>query len=128
MIKYAKIVDFEAGTCEVGIGTADEFYQSLGMELMDVEQSENGMWYLAGKVPPPVITQDDYDRAMEDYIYNARVARGYTLREPDVYKDSSVPRWRQDALDFIAFRDSCLLYGQSVINTYTRSGEVPTLE
>lgn len=71
---------------------------------------------------------DDYDRAMEDYIYNARVARGYTLREPDVYKDSSVPRWRQDARDFIVFRDSCLLYGQSIINTYTRSGEVPTLE
>lgn len=65
---------------------------------------------------------------MEQYIADARIARGYTLREPDVYKDSSVPRWRQDALDFIAFRDSCLLYGQSVINTYTRSGEVPVLE
>lgn len=70
----------------------------------------------------------DYDRIMEQHIKDARIARGYTLREPDVYKDSSVPRWRQDALDFIAFRDSCLLYGQSIINTYTRSGEVPTME
>lgn len=68
---------------------------------------------------PPEITIADYDRAMEAHITAARVARGYTTREPDVYKDSSVPRWRQDAQDFIAFRDACLLYGQSVINTYS---------
>ena len=74
------------------------------------------------------VDKDDYDNVMEQYIASARIARGYTLREPDVYKDSSVPRWRQEALDFIAIRDSCLLYGQSIINTYARSGEVPTLE
>lgn len=72
--------------------------------------------------------KDDYDNAMEQYIADVRIARGYTLREPDVYKDSSVPRWRQDAQDFIAFRDACLLYGQSVINTYNKTGAVPALD
>lgn len=69
--------------------------------------------------PEKPMSIDDYDAAMEQYITSTRVARGYMLREPDVYKDSSVPRWRQDAQDFIAFRDACLLYGQSVINTYS---------
>lgn len=69
--------------------------------------------------PEKPVEMADYDAAMEAHIADARIARGYTTREPDVYKDSSVPRWRQDAQDFIAFRDACLLYGQSVINSYT---------
>lgn len=69
--------------------------------------------------PEKPVEMADYDAAMEAHIAAARITRGYTTREPDVYKDSSVPRWRQDAQDFIAFRDACLLYGQSVINVYT---------
>ena len=52
MIKYAMIVDEESGTCNVGIGTDVEFYKSIGMQELDVEQSEvNGQWYLAPKCP-----------------------------------------------------------------------------
>ena len=70
MLKYAKIVDPEKGTCEVGIGDPNavyrtvsdteteeekiiyvsDFYKSLGMELMDVVEV-GGQWYLAGKAP-----------------------------------------------------------------------------
>ena len=53
MKKYAKVIDAKLGTCEVGIGTDDEFYQSIGMELMDVEQGYNGNWYLSGHAPVP---------------------------------------------------------------------------
>lgn len=51
MMKYAKIVDTEKGICDVGIGTDEAFYESLGMELMDVEQGTDGRWYLAGYAP-----------------------------------------------------------------------------
>ena len=51
MKKYAKIIDPEKGFCEVGIGTDNEFYQSIGMELMDVEQGFDGNWYLSGYAP-----------------------------------------------------------------------------
>jgi hypothetical protein len=57
MKKYAKIIDPEKGICEVGIGTDEEFYKQIGMELMDVEQGYNGGWYLPGYVPVPPKTK-----------------------------------------------------------------------
>lgn len=51
MIKYAQIIDEETKICNVGIGTDEEYYKSIGMTLMDVEQAPNGLWYLAGYVP-----------------------------------------------------------------------------
>lgn len=52
MIKYAKIINQEIGLCEVGTGTNAEFYQSIGMTLLDVQQSDiDGAWYLTEKCP-----------------------------------------------------------------------------
>ena len=39
MKKYAKIVDNNTKACEVGVGTNTDFYKSIGMELLDVEQA-----------------------------------------------------------------------------------------
>lgn len=52
MLKYAKVIDSVKGICQVGTGTNEEYYLSIGMELMDVEQV-NGVWYVAGKAPAP---------------------------------------------------------------------------
>ena len=52
MIKYAKILNEETGLCEVGLGTNAQFYQSIGMEELDVQQSDiDGCWYLVDKCP-----------------------------------------------------------------------------
>lgn len=52
MIKYAKIINQETGLCEVGIGTNTEFYKSIGMTQLDVQQSDiDNNWYLADKCP-----------------------------------------------------------------------------
>lgn len=48
---YAKIMNEETGAVQVGTGTHEEYYQRIGMELMDVEQAENGEWYLEGCAP-----------------------------------------------------------------------------
>lgn len=48
---YAKIINEETKQCEVGIGTNTEFYKSIGMTEMDVEQAYNGQWYVAGYAP-----------------------------------------------------------------------------
>ena len=56
MQKYAKVIDEETGACIVGLGeseSAAEYYATLGMELLDVEQADSGGWYLAGEVPAP---------------------------------------------------------------------------
>lgn len=53
MLKYAQIVDESAGAVNVGLGDDSEFYESIGMSLMDVDQAADGGWYLAGKAPAP---------------------------------------------------------------------------
>jgi mannitol-1-phosphate/altronate dehydrogenase len=52
MYKYVKF-DENSGLCtEVGTGTNEKFYQSIGMVYTDVEQSEvDGQWYLTAKCP-----------------------------------------------------------------------------
>ena len=51
MIKYALIENEELGTVQVGIGDNAEYYKTLGMEPMDVEQAWNGNWYLKDRIP-----------------------------------------------------------------------------
>lgn len=52
MLKYAKITNKQTGLCEVGIGTNAEFYQSIGMIKLDVQQSDiDNSWYLTEKCP-----------------------------------------------------------------------------
>ena len=89
---------------------------------------DKGEYYEVVALPPPQITVADYDAAMESHLRSEREARGYTLREPSDYAGSSVPRWAQDAADWIAHRDAVMLYALDVINTYETTGQAPTLE
>lgn len=51
MLKYAKIIDNRINLCKVGPGTNIDFYKSIGMQEMDVEQAWDGSWYLVGFAP-----------------------------------------------------------------------------
>ena len=62
MKKYAQIIDNETKLCNVGIGTNTDFYKSIGMELLDVEQAYNGQWYLQGYAP----TKSDDEQTLEE--------------------------------------------------------------
>ena len=63
MIKYAKILNEETGLCEVGLGTNAQFYQSIGMEELDVQQSDiDGCWYLVEKCP----MKSDEEKELEE--------------------------------------------------------------
>ena len=72
MIKYAKIIDNETGLCEVGLGTNAEFYISIGMSELDVEQSEkDNRWYLTEKCPhytPEEKEQQEHERIQARYM------------------------------------------------------------
>ncbi len=62
MIKYAKIINEETGLCEVGLGTDAEFYQSIGMVEVDVQQSDvDGCWYLTEKCPMKTDEEKDQE-------------------------------------------------------------------
>ncbi len=52
MIKYTKIINEQTGLCEVGLGNNTDFYKSIGMVALDVEQSDvDNNWYLSEKCP-----------------------------------------------------------------------------
>lgn len=113
--------------------TVDEGYRTVadGYELVEREEGsgtrEEKRWHRKWRVEPIVYTEADYDQAMEDYLRSVRSERGYTTREPDDYFGSSNPRWAQDAKDWVAFRDAVMTYALEVINTYTKTGNAPTL-
>lgn len=82
MEMYARIINKESGLVEVGDGdinavwetdtvdmpdgstqkvvrTVKDFYEFIGMELMEVEQAYNGAWYIAGKAPVEVTSPSE---------------------------------------------------------------------
>jgi hypothetical protein len=101
----------------------DEGYHAVpdGYALTD------GKWVKLWKVEPIQYTYDDYDNAMEDYIHQVAVDRGYTRREPSSYDDDPYPRFAQDAKDFKAFRSQVMLYALPILNEYLATGNAPTL-
>ena len=73
MKKYAKVIDEETKLCEVGLGTNSAFYQSIGMEEMEVEQAFNGSWYVKGYAPAkPEPTKEEQQKAREE-AYKAEI-------------------------------------------------------
>ena len=86
----------------------------------------DGTWQEYQKTPVEILA--GYDLAMENYLKTARIQRGYTTREPSDYVSSTVERWRQDAIDWIAFRDAVLVYALNVQNAVTAGGALPTLD
>ena len=67
MIKYAKIVNEETKACEVGLGTNNNFYASIGMEEMEVEQAYDGSWYVEGFAPvKPEPTKEEQQKARQE--------------------------------------------------------------
>lgn len=93
-----------------------------GYELVDGEWRNT--WRIED-APLPSIAE--YDAAMEAHLADEKAARGYTTREPDVYINSQVPRWAQDARDWIAHRDAVMLYAIEIMNRVAAGEPQPTL-
>ena len=83
MIKYAKIINEETGLCEVGIGTNIEYYQSIGMEELDVQQSDiDNNWYLVELCP----MKSDEQKALEEAERIAKLKLTGTDVERGIHK------------------------------------------
>lgn len=65
MKKYAKIINEETKQCEVGLGTNTDFYKSIGMTEMDVEEAYDGSWYIEGFAPVEPEKSYSEKRALE---------------------------------------------------------------
>ena len=52
MIRYAQLINKDTGLCSIGTGTNIDFYKSIGMTELDVQQSDvDNNWYLVDKCP-----------------------------------------------------------------------------
>ena len=69
-----------------------------------------------------------YDDAIEEHLLAERSARGYTVREPSLYLNSSNERWASDARDWVAHVDAVMAYGLEVQNQFAETGEAPDFE
>ena len=114
MKKYAKIIN-EQKQCEVGIGTNSEFYKSIGMEEMEVEQAYDGNWYVKGYAPEkPAPTEDELQQYFEDAIEaymdsvvqtrnykNIHTAASYvnSTNEKFAREGAACNKWRDDVWD-----------------------------
>ena len=79
MQKYCKILNNKTGLVEVGLGSNIEFYQSIGMELRDVVQSEiDNLWYLAELCP-----HKSYEEKLEE-------AKELKIKENDLKRDEKL--------------------------------------
>jgi len=68
MKKYAQIANEKTKQCNVGIGTNTDFYRSIGMSEMDVEEGYDGQWYLEGYAPEkPSPTWEEVDQERIQY-------------------------------------------------------------
>lgn len=115
MKKYAKIINEETKLCEVGLGTNNNFYASIGMEEMEVEQDYAGNWYLAGYAPAKPeevlaeekrnardrLLQDSDIRMLPDFPISAEEKELWLLYRQylrDITKDPAFPN--VDVLNF----------------------------
>ena len=80
MIKFAKIINEETGLCDVGVGTDIQFYESIGMVELDVQESDiDNAWYLADKCPMKTNEQkarEEAERLAKLNLTGADVERG----------------------------------------------------
>ena len=80
MIKYAKIINQKIGLCEIGDGDNVTFYQSIGMEELDVSQSDiDNQWYLTELCPMKTDEEKDFEekeRIAKLNLTGADVERG----------------------------------------------------
>nr|DAT73320.1 MAG TPA: hypothetical protein [Caudoviricetes sp.] len=80
--KYAKVINEETKLCEVGIGTNETFYKSLGFTKQEVEQSYTGEWYLKGYAPSkPEPTTAEKVQVLEQATGLTRAVRELVLAD-----------------------------------------------
>ena len=79
---YAIIINEETKQVSVGTGTNVEFYKSVGMTEMEVEQAYDGQWYLKGYAP---------EKPVEEKKAEVRTVRNMYLEQTDKYMITDYP-------------------------------------
>ena len=103
MRKFAKIVNEETKVCDVGLGDDVDFYNSIGMVEMEVEQDHKGDWYVKGYAPQKPQEEVNAERIAElkaklqetDYVV-IKIAEGEATQEDYAEVLASRKAWRAE--------------------------------
>ena len=100
MKMYAKIINNETKECDVGFGTNIEYYKSIGMSEMEVEQAYNGSWYKKGFIPESVVKSGRIEElkgllSAADYWGQKYIDGEYTAEEWEEKKEQR-KAWRAE--------------------------------
>ena len=79
---YAIIINEETKQVSVGTGTNVEFYRSIGMSEMEVEQAYDGCWYVKGFAP---------EKPVEEKEAEVRSVRNQCLEQTDKFMIADYP-------------------------------------
>lgn len=130
MLKYAKIENEETKSVSIGTGTNTAFYASIGMELMDVEQSDiDGNWYQAGYAPMKSEEQkqkeaieaaySDFDSSVEARLDAFAATRRYSsINSACSYSTSTDPVFRVEGEYCVQARDLTYRKCYDLLNEY----------
>ena len=70
MKAYAQKISDDSYTVNVGLGENKDFYKSIGMTEMEVEQGYDGAWYVKGHAPtkPIEVMQEEVRSVRNQYL------------------------------------------------------------
>ena len=103
MKKYAKIINENTKECTVGLGTNEEYYKSIGMTKIEVEEAWNGQFFVLGyapEKPEEVIKAERIEElkallAAADYWGQKYIDGEYTAEEWE-QKKAQRKAWREE--------------------------------
>ena len=94
---YAKIIDEKTKQVSIGVGTNVDYYRSIGMSEMEVEQAWNGEWYLKGYAP---------EKPVEEKQAEVRAVRNQYLYDTDNYVSiPDFPITEAEETQYIQYRE-----------------------
>ena len=136
MKKYAQIIDEETKSVSVGIGTNTDFYTSIGMELMDVEQGYDGNWYVAGHAPvkPQELIEAELQKHYTDLIQRILDVEAQKLGYDNcnsvcTYVDTGVAKFDAEGVAFRKWRSAVWAKGYELLaEVQAGARPVPTEE
>lgn len=102
MLMFSKVINEETKEVQVGFGDNKEYFETLGMELKEVEQcGTSGRWYLKGKMPAEEKAADL--RETRDFMLSSLDWRFDRYREQKILGIETTDS-EQDFIDLLQYK------------------------
>ena len=120
MKKFAKIENEETKIVSVGLGTNVEFYETIGMTEMEVEQGYDGNWYLQGYAPKYEPTPEEIQKQLTEAVQNVLDSKAQELNYDNClsvcsYIDTGVARFDAEGKAFRTWRSAVWAKGYEIL-------------